>query len=77
LGADGCTFSDAIAEAADDAINHGGFVKRVTQLMNDAKKAGLITGRQKGAVVSCAAGTGSSPGHGPARQDRDRAGRSR
>jgi len=55
LGADGCTFSDQIAEAADDASNHGGFVSSVTRLMNAAKKAGLISGGQKGAVVSCAA----------------------
>jgi beta-glucanase (GH16 family) len=73
-GADGCTFSDDIAEAAADATNHGGFVMSVTRLMNAAKKAGLISGVQKGAVVSCAASTGPSPGRAPARQDRDRAG---
>jgi beta-glucanase (GH16 family) len=55
LGADGCTFSDNIAEAAADATNHGGFVSSVTRLMNAAKKAGLISGAQTGAVVSCAA----------------------
>ena len=56
LGVDGCTFSDAIAEAAADAANHGGFVSGVTRLMNAAKKARLINGAQYGAVVSCAAG---------------------
>jgi hypothetical protein len=55
LGADGCTFSDDIATAAVDAPSHGGFVSSVARLMNDAKKAGLITGAQQGAVVSCAA----------------------
>ena len=55
LGADGCTFSDDIAEIAAGAANHGGFVTSVTQLMNAAKKAGLISGAQKGAVTSCAA----------------------
>ncbi len=28
----------------------------VSQLTNDAKKAGVITGREKGAIQSCAAG---------------------
>ena len=55
LGADGCTFSDDIAEAAAGAVNHGRFVSSVTRLMNAAKGAGLISGAQKGAVVSCAA----------------------
>jgi len=55
LGADGCTLSDDIAKAAADATNHGGFVRSVTRLMNAAKKAGFISGAQKGAVVSCAA----------------------
>ena len=57
LGADGCTFSDDIAEAAAEATNHGAFVSSVTRMMNAAKKAGLISGAQKGAVVSCAAGS--------------------
>ena len=55
LGADGCTFSDDIAEAAADATNHGAFVSSVTRLMNAANKAGLVDGKQKGAVVGCAA----------------------
>jgi hypothetical protein len=60
MGDDGCTFSDHIAEAAAGADNHGGFVSSVTRLMNAAKKEGLISGTQKGAVVSCAARSGSS-----------------
>jgi beta-glucanase (GH16 family) len=55
LGADGCTFADDIAEAAADARNHGGLVRSVTRLMDAAKKARLISGAQKGAVVSCTA----------------------
>jgi beta-glucanase (GH16 family) len=58
LGPDGCTFSDGIAEAAAGATNHGGFVSSVTRLMNATKKAGLISGAQKGAVASCAAQSG-------------------
>jgi hypothetical protein len=57
LAADGCTFSDDIAAAAAGAANHGGFVSVVTQLMNAARKAGLVSGAQKGAVASCAAGS--------------------
>jgi hypothetical protein len=57
LAADGCTFSDDIAEAAADAAHHGGFVSSVSRLMNAARKAGLVSGTQKGAVVSCAAGS--------------------
>jgi hypothetical protein len=56
LGADGCTFSDDIAAAEADAPNHGAFVRSVTRLMSDARKAGLISGAQRGAVVSRAAG---------------------
>ena len=55
LGADGCTFSDRIAAAADAATNHGDFVRNVTRLMNAAKNAGLISGARQGAVVRCAA----------------------
>ena len=57
LAADGCTFSDDIAELAAGAGNHGQFVSAVTHLMNAAKKAGLISGAQKGAVITCAAGS--------------------
>jgi hypothetical protein len=56
LGADGCTLSDDIAAAAANARNHGGFVSSVAKLMNEAKKSGLISGAQTGAVVRCAAG---------------------
>jgi hypothetical protein len=57
LGADGCTFSDEIAGAAAEAANHGGFVSSVAHLMNAARRAGLISGAQKGSVVRCAAGS--------------------
>jgi len=73
-GPDGCTFSDDIAQAAADPVNHGGFVRNVTRLMNAAKREGLISGAQMGAVVSCAAQSGPSPGRVPGRLDRGRAG---
>jgi hypothetical protein len=52
----GCTISDLIRGCAANAGNHGGFVSCVSHLTNDLKKDGLITGSQKGAIMSCAAG---------------------
>ena len=60
MGADGCTFADHIAGAAESARNHGNFVESVTRLMSAARSAGLVSGAQKGAVVRCAA-TSSLP----------------
>jgi hypothetical protein len=51
----GCTISDLIAACAEGAINHGQFVSCVSHVTNDLKKAGTITGQQKGAIQSCAA----------------------
>ena len=50
----GCTISDLIEEIAAGATNHGQFVSGVAQLANDLKKAGVITGQEKGALQSCA-----------------------
>jgi hypothetical protein len=52
---DGCTISDLIADCAAGASNHGQFVSCVSSLTNDLKKAGLISGREKGAIQKCAA----------------------
>ncbi len=54
--ANGCTISDLIHHAAAGARNHGGFVSEVAHITNDLKKAGVISGAQKGAIQSCAAG---------------------
>jgi hypothetical protein len=51
----GCTISDLIAACAEGASNHGQFVSCVSHLTNDLKKAGTLTGQQKGAIQSCAA----------------------
>jgi dockerin type I repeat protein len=51
----GCTISDKVAECANGATNHGQFVSCVSHLTNDLKKAGTITGQQKGAIQNCAA----------------------
>jgi uncharacterized membrane protein len=55
LDGDGCTISDLIAEVAAGASNHGGFVSGVAHLLNDLKKAGVISGRDQGAIQRCAA----------------------
>ncbi len=52
---DGCKMSDLIAECADGAKNHGKFVSCVSHLANDWKKQKLISGKEKGAIQSCAA----------------------
>jgi hypothetical protein len=52
---DGSTISGGIAGCAATASNHGEFVKCVSHLTNDLKKAGYITGEEKGSIVSCAA----------------------
>ena len=46
---------EALAECAEDAKNHGAYVKCVTKLTTGWQKDGLLTGAQKGAIVSCAA----------------------
>ena len=51
----GCTISDLIAAQAVGVNNHGGFVSGVAQLLNDLRKADIITGSQKGTLQSAAA----------------------
>ena len=52
---DGCTMSDLIADCSIGAKNHGKFVSCVSHLTNEWKKAGLISGEEKGAIQRCAA----------------------
>jgi hypothetical protein len=51
----GCTINDLIAQIAASAGNHGQFVSGVAHFTNQLKKAGIITGAQKGSIQSCAA----------------------
>ncbi|MBY0478601.1 MAG: hypothetical protein K2Q24_13215 [Chitinophagaceae bacterium] len=51
----GNSFSDLINTCAVGAVNHGGFVSCVAHMTNMWKKAGLITGAQKDAIMECAA----------------------
>lgn len=55
LLANGCSISDLTAQAAASASNHGKFVSAVAKLTNDLKKAGIISGAQKGAIQNAAA----------------------
>jgi hypothetical protein len=52
---DDTTISDLVAECADEADDHGGFVNCVAHLTNDLNQDGIITGQEKGAIQSCAA----------------------
>jgi hypothetical protein len=52
----GCTIPDLMATTcAAGPSNHGQFVSCVSHLTNHLKKAGTITGQQKGAIQSCSA----------------------
>ncbi len=48
-------FSEIIDPCADGAKNHGQFVKCVAHATNDLMKGGVITGKEKGAIMSWAA----------------------
>jgi len=55
--ANGATMNDLIGQCAiDNPSPHGKFVSCVTHLTNAWKKAGLITGAQKGAIMDCTDG---------------------
>jgi len=51
----GCSMSDSIKLCADGAKNHGKFVSCVSKLLDDWKKGGWISGKEKGAIQSTAA----------------------
>ena len=51
----GANMNDLISAAADDATNHGAFVSAVSKLANQWKKDGLISGKEKAKITSCAA----------------------
>ena len=48
----GCTISDLVSDIESSAKNHGGFVSGVAHLTNSLVSAGLISGKQKGAIQS-------------------------
>ena len=51
----GCSMVDLIGACAEGARNHGGFVRCVSQLTKQWRLGKLITGEQRGAIMSCAA----------------------
>lgn len=53
--ADGSLFSESVQACAVDSTEHGGFVSCVAALGTQSMRAGSITGRQRGAIQSCAA----------------------
>ena len=55
LSASGCSISDQFAACAVGVKNHGQYVSCVAHLTNELKKAGVIIGKQKGDIQSCAA----------------------
>ena len=57
----GCTLQDRINSCGVGVQNHGEFVSCVSQLTNDLKEQGVLTGRQKGRIQRCAARSNPHP----------------
>jgi len=53
--ATGCTISDLMSECAENATTHDLYTACVTQTLNDLKKDGVITNKQKNDIQQCAA----------------------
>lgn len=51
----GCTLNDLVDELEQGAGNHGEFVSGVTDLRNALRDAGVISGRESGAIQAAAA----------------------
>ena len=56
--ASGATFNDLIGQAADDAANHGKFVRAVRELVHEWKRDDLISRSAASKIVRCAARSG-------------------
>jgi hypothetical protein len=54
---DGSTMQGVIDACAAAALNHGDFVSCVAHATNEWRRAGLISGKEKGVIQSCAAGS--------------------
>jgi hypothetical protein len=55
VDATGCTLADSIGACAEGAVSHGAYVSCVSRATNLLQAAGLLSGREKGAVQRCAA----------------------
>jgi hypothetical protein len=53
--ASGLTIADLVADCAEGATNQGQFVSCIAHVTNELKKNGIITGKQKSALQTCAA----------------------
>jgi len=51
----GCTMNDLITQCAENSKNHGKFVSCISHIINEWKKAGLISKQEKGTIQNCAA----------------------
>jgi hypothetical protein len=51
----GCTIWLRVMQCAGDVKNHGDFVRCVSRLTNRLNKSGVISGKEKGKIESCAA----------------------
>mgnify|MGYP003572392988 CR=1 FL=1 len=51
----GATMNDLLGAAAEGARNHGAYVSAVSQLSSEWRDSGLISGKEKGRITSCAA----------------------
>jgi hypothetical protein len=51
----GCTISDRVTQCAGKTESHGQFVSCVSNLTVELRDAGILTGRQRGAIQRCAA----------------------
>ncbi len=55
IDVDGVPLSELIDECATNAKNHGKFVSCVNMVVKPLKKAGIISGSEKGQITKCAA----------------------
>lgn len=55
IAPNGCSVADLLAQCETGATNHGKYVSCIAKATNAMKKAGSITGAQKGQIQSCAA----------------------
>ena len=53
--ATGCSITESIAKIGDASWNHGGFVSQTTHLATELRKDGLISNKERSALVRCAA----------------------
>ncbi len=58
----GCSLADLIANCAEDARNHGEFVRCVADLVNRLRRSGVISNRERTDILRCAARSSGDDG---------------